>query len=182
MESEEKPDIKHRDMLNEFIEEMTKRGWEMLDSEVHYHYYGMKGYVDVVLGKGDNLLVCELKPELIYREKPDLGKTMRQVNQAKESFVKARPEFSKFKKREYPLVLRASDENIDLCEEYINLLRNINIVFFDKDLEKEERFNRLYNEILGGKQRIKIRKLCVLCGNHADKGLYCYSCYSSIGK
>ncbi len=182
MESEEKPDKKHRDMLNEFIKEKIEQGYKFVGSEIIYSYYGKEGSIDVILKnkEGNRLFVCELKPKLV-----DLGKAIRQVKRAKEFFVNARPEFSKFKEIDYLLVLKATRENLEMCTEYINLIRGIDVLFWHINKERQDLANSIYKGILDGRYKLKpktvTKKLCMLCKKPVTKWNLCYDCYKSIG-
>lgn len=125
-------DKDHAKFMKGFVAEYKAQGWSE-EHEVPYNWYGQRGWIDVLLHKGNTLLVCELKPKL-----ENVGETIRQIKQAQEVFLKALPSYKKFDDIQYLLVLKANDENLRLCKKYFDLLKDLDVFFWSENKEKDK--------------------------------------------
>jgi hypothetical protein len=161
MEIEKVYDKEHAEFMNSFIAEYKMRGWGE-EHEVPYNWYGQRGWIDALLHKGDVLLVCELKPRL-----GNVGEAIRQVKQAREAFLKACPSYASFNDIHYPLVLKATEENLGTCREYLNLIKDLEVIFWSGDKELQERINSKYGILDGGDRSADneqmARAICLIC-------------------
>ncbi len=177
-EQKEIQDKAHREMMSEFVKDKKKEGYEA-ETEVPYNFYGRSGFIDVILKERNKLFVCELKPRLF-----NVGEAIRQVKQAQEFFLRARPEYSKFQEVHYFLIIKANEENLQVCAENKEMMKEIPIMFWETDKDNQERTNREYIEILQGKStgrnRTEVRKLCLVCHKpitHRTNGNFCHDCW-----
>ena len=127
----------HASMLEAYIRAKTREGYRLLGTEVPYRRGRGFGYVDVVMecqtddGATTQLVVAELKTVIF-----NLGRSIRQVNAAKEAFLASRADLVDNRPSvavDYPLVVWASKSNIQCLSEFAHVLADTTIEIFHED-------------------------------------------------
>ncbi len=170
-------DKEHADMARGIAKEFKKRGYKTR-VEMPYDYYDERGFVDVVAWNNDELLACELKPLLI-----NISETLKQVNQTRDSFLQSHPNLAQSLKVRYPLVLRATTDNLNVCEAYLDLLKDADIIFWHEDKEIEVGISQRYKEYVerGVPTNIIVTNVCTICRDAIDNGALCDYCRKMLG-
>ncbi len=170
-------DKEHADMAKGFVKELKKKGYKT-KLEMPYHYYNEMGFVDVVAWNNDELVTCELKPALI-----NLNETLGQVNHTRDFFLMANPELVESRKPRNLLVLKATTDNLNICEQYLDLLRDVDVVFWHEDKEIEARISARYREYVerGVPTNIIVSNVCTICRDPIEKGALCDYCRKMMG-
>jgi len=152
-------DKEHAEFMNQFISEYKEKGYNV-EHEVPYNWYGDRGFIDIVLCKGNKLIICELKPQLT-----DIGETIRQVRKAEDVFLKAKPEYSRFEDIKFVLVLKATNENLEVCKQYSEVLKGVKVIFWNTDKKAQERISLEYENLLHGRLEAEnnVRTICLIC-------------------
>ena len=124
-------DIAHAEMMNSFVSWLGKKKDVKIYCEVPYNHYGDRGVVDVLAmmlnGQHWQGVGCELKPRFF-----DLGETIRQVHRA-QLYFQTPDTMTAYGKPilRFPLILKATDENLNTAMHYQGILNNVPVYFFD---------------------------------------------------
>jgi len=148
-------DEKHAE-LQDRIETMLedRGGLEVLETESYYNNYGERGWVDIVVKEGDNVLhLIEVKHKI-----RDLGKTIRQVKRAEKNYPESFEEKKKVYNLKGELIVESSDHNISILSKYDKLIKSSGIPIY---LYKNDRIT-VYNN--PNKTKLNNTQVCSFCG------------------
>ncbi len=170
-------DKEHADMAKGFVKDLKKRGYKTR-VEMPYDYYSEGGFVDVVAWSNDELVTCELKPTLV-----NIDETLRQINHTRNFFLIAKPELAESRKPRNLLVLKATTDNLNICGQYLDLLHDVDLVFWHEDKEIEARISQRYKEYVerGVPTNVIVSNVCTICRDAIERGALCDYCRKILG-
>ena len=126
-------DQRHADMVRDYIRVKEREGYSLFGVEVPYRRGMGHGYIDVVLFRNAGAdqrfwVAAEMKTALA-----DIGGAIRQVEAAREFFPshhRRQVTGDRHGAMSFPLVVLASDQNLQDCVRYAKLLEKVQLEFF----------------------------------------------------